>query len=264
MLGWRSCTQVVPSFAQHSPSFSVLLSLGSTVSAQPAGYVSGTAFADIRQFGSNQAVLLGGSEDGESFDTTGVGGGLRIGTFLHPRWSLELGVDASSTETMVVQDQAVILIYPPVPPRERKSSSSFMNVSTMVGFHPAAMGRVRLGYRAGFSFVRATYKSDYSIYPYPLAELISGTNFPPNLSGPRGSAIATILPRATTFTQKHNVGALTLGFEAAIDLASRFAIVPEVRALAFSAPGSGLGCVPDQAGRRSALEILRPRRMDDW
>ena len=221
------------------PMLSVLLSLGSTAEAQPAGYISGTGFADIRQFASNQTVLPAGPGYEESFDTTGVGGGLRIGTFLHPRWSLELGVDASTRETVTFQDPFVILIFPPVPPRERKSTSQFMNVNTTVGFHPAAMGHVRLGYRAGFSFMRATYESDNSVYALAGIESFvwaSGELGPTPL--PRQVA-PTSLYRSATFIQKHNAGALTLGFEAAIDLASRFAIVPEVRALALSSPGAG-------------------------
>jgi hypothetical protein len=219
--------------------FSLLIVLGSTAAAQPAGYISGAAFADIRQFGGNQTVLPAGGSVEESFDTTGVGGGLRIGTFLHPRWSLELGVDASSRETVTFQDPFVILIFPPVPPRERKSTSQFMNVSTTVGFHPAAMGRVRLGYRAGFSFMRATYESDNSVYALAGIESFVWA------SGDLGSPVLprqvapTSLYRSATFIQKHNAGALTLGFEAAIDLAARLAIVPEVRAYAFSSPGIG-------------------------
>ena len=47
--------------------------------------------------------------------------------------------------------------------------------------------------------------------------------------------------RATTLTQRHNAGALILGFDAAIDVTSRLALVPEIRALAFSTPGAGGG-----------------------
>jgi hypothetical protein len=192
-------------------------------SAQSAGYVGVTGFADIRQFGSSTSGFYGSTGD-FALDSTGVGGGVRIATFLHSRWSLELGVDLASRETVDVDDPVVILIYPPPPRRDLQASSSFVNASTMVGFHPPAMGRVRLGYRAGFSFVRATYKSNYG-YPYPAP-----------LSTP---ARAKVVPPATTFTQ--NTGALTLGFDAAIDLTSRFSIVPEIRALVFETPNDGSG-----------------------
>jgi len=46
---------------------------------------------------------------------------------------------------------------------------------------------------------------------------------------------------ARTITQEHNTGALALGFESAIDLTRRLAVVPEVRALVFSAPNNGPG-----------------------
>jgi hypothetical protein len=93
---------------------------------------------------------------------------------------------------------------------------------------------VRLGYRAGFSFVRAIYKSEYPGFAVPVE--IFGNVRPIEIPSPR-----IILPRTTTLTQKHNTGALTLGFDAAIDLTSRFSIVPEIRALVFSTPGSGPG-----------------------
>jgi hypothetical protein len=41
------------------------------------------------------------------------------------------------------------------------------------------------------------------------------------------------------FEQEHNAGAFALGVEAAIDLTPKLALVPEVRALVFSAPANG-------------------------
>ncbi|HET9468690.1 MAG TPA: hypothetical protein VFO48_09770 [Vicinamibacterales bacterium] len=44
---------------------------------------------------------------------------------------------------------------------------------------------------------------------------------------------------ASAFTDKRNAGVLTLGFEAAIDLTPRIAIVPDLRASTFSTSASG-------------------------
>jgi hypothetical protein len=35
-----------------------------------------------------------------SLDAPGAGGGIPVGTWLHPRWTLDLGADAGSTTTL--------------------------------------------------------------------------------------------------------------------------------------------------------------------
>lgn len=210
-----------------------VLAWAATSAAQTAGYVGGSAFADIRLFGSTSAVPYYG--DQFSLDSTGVGGGLRVGTFLHPRWSLELAADRSSRATVDLNDTVRILIAPPTP-LDFRASARFVTVATTVALHQPAAGRVKLGYRAGFSFVRATYTSDYPSFVVPAAIFIS-----PGAS----AAVPTILPppqfTTRTITQSHNAGALVLGFESAIDLTRRVAIAPEVRAFLFSAPYGGPG-----------------------
>jgi hypothetical protein len=145
----------------------------------------------------------------------------------------------ASRETVDLDKQAVLLIYPPLPLLDLKASTRFKTVSTMVGFHPPALGRVRLAYRAGFSFVRAVYKSDYAGYLGPVPASI----FPE--SGTRASMIASfsptivLPPRITTVKAQHRRA--TLGFDAAIAVTDRLAVAPEVRALVFSTPGIGPG-----------------------
>ena len=134
-------------------------------SIRPAGRL---CFGDIRQVSNSTTISPYGGDTDSSLDAAGAGGGVRIGTFLHPRWSLELGLDVATKETIDIEDPFVILIYPPIAPASRKSSTSFFNVSTTVGFHPPAIGRVRLGYRAGFAFVKGTYTSEYPIYAVPM------------------------------------------------------------------------------------------------
>jgi hypothetical protein len=210
-----------------------VLAGAATTAAQTAGYVGGSVFADVRLFGSSSGVPYYG--DQFSLDTTGVGGGLRVGTFLHPRWSLELAADTSSRATVDLNDTVRILVALPTPLNFR-ASARFVTVATTVGFHQHAAGRVKLGYRAGFSFVRATYTSDYPSFVLP-AEIFTRAG-----SGP---AFPTILPppqfTTRTITQSHNAGALVLGFESAIDLTRRVAVTPEVRAFLFSAPYNGPG-----------------------
>jgi hypothetical protein len=110
----------------------------------------------------------------------------------------------------------------------------------MVGFHSPEGRRVRLGYRAGFSFVRARYVTDFPNFPFPT--FLEGSAFADigivSSPFPRSSSL-TILP--TTVTTMRNSGALTLGVEAAIDVTSAIAVVPELRASTLSVAEAGPG-----------------------
>jgi hypothetical protein len=226
----------------------ILIVLASSAAAQSPVYVTGGAFSDIRQFGSTNDTYYGDALD-FSLDATGAGGGLRIGTFLHPRWSVELGLDVGTSTTVDAPDPYVILaIYAPfpLPYPDLKTSTSFLTVSTVVGFHPPPHGRVRLGYRGGFGFVRGTYKSDYPDYGVLAAfSRTTSTTLPTSPPVTRFDPLPTIFPaprfQVSTLTQNHLAGAVILGFEAAIDITSHLAIVPEIRALAFSTPNNGPG-----------------------
>ena len=209
-----------------------------TASAQTAGYIAGTVFADIRQFGSatSQAPFL----SDVSRDATGGGGGLRVGTWVHPRWTIEAGIEVASRTTAEFRGP-VIAIFPPPPIVNFKSSTSFVNVSTMVGFHSPAGRRVRLGYLAGFSFIRATHTTGFPNIPLPDFRFDDRLGFDSAIayfsSIPISRAALSLPP--TTVTTRQNSGALTLGFEAAIDLKSKLAVVPEIRASTFSAAPGG-------------------------
>jgi hypothetical protein len=206
--------------------------------AQSAVYITGTGFADIKRFGSTQGYPYS-TDENFSLDGTGGGGGLRIGTFVTPRWSLELAVDAGSrTEAEFSYPVVILAIFPP-PRLDFKTSSEFLTVSTTLGFHPPASGRLHFGYLAGFSFVRATYKNDFPNFGVPVPLLTQGietfTDF--RLAAPSPLIYPPL--RVSTQTQKRNTGGLVLGFEAAIALMPRLAIVPEVRALTFSTINNG-------------------------
>ena len=212
------------------------LLIPNSLSAQTGTYIAATGFADIRQFGSTPFIPYGG--DDFALNATSAGGGLRIGTFLHPRWSLELSGDATSRASVEYENPIRILIFPPPPPMTLEASTSFITVSTMIGFHPEPAGRVRLAYRAGFSFVRGTYESHYPSFVVPASTGLF--TWSSNVLGELAPFGLTPVPRPsiirTTTKQKHNAGALTLGFDAGVDITSRVGVVPEVRALVFSAP----------------------------
>jgi hypothetical protein len=218
----------------------IVFVLAGTASAQSDTYVGVTGFADVRRFGSTQNVPF--YVDDFSLDATGTGGGVRIGTFVHPRWSLELAADLGTKTTSEYESPIRILIFPPPPPLRLKASTSIVTVATMIGFHPPAIGRVRLGYRAGFSFLTATYTSDLPSYVLPTGAFTWSSQLPVEFRRElAGVGFTTVPPPFSTGTAKqtHNTGALSLGFEAAVDLTDRLSVVPDLRALAFSAPTSG-------------------------
>jgi hypothetical protein len=205
--------------------FLCFLVFASTASAQTGTYIAGAGFADVRLFdGASSPTLFG--ED-ISRDGTAAGGSVRVGTWVHPRWTLEVGADIASRTSSSFQGP-VIAIFPPVPRLELRSSTSFVSVTTMVGFHSPAGRRVRMGYLAGFGFVRTTHQTDIPSVALPFFTfedlLGSITSVPrPSLALPSGA-----------LSNKRNSGALTLGVEAAIDLTPKFAVVPELRASTLS------------------------------
>jgi hypothetical protein len=230
-------------------------------SAQSGSYISGIALADIKQFDSveyDPRVLALGSVD-SSLNGTAAGGGIRVGTFLHPKWSLELGVEAESQTRKNFPNP-----YELLPTRsstlrlpETSQSTTFVTVNTVVGFHPPKAGRVQLGYLGGFSFVRGTYRSttpDFGILPAGFTSSFTFTGS----SGPAFTSIApVILPPpnliARTLRRTDMAAGGLLGFEAAIDLTSRLTIVPGVRTIVFSNLGQSAFLIRPEVGARWAF-----------
>jgi hypothetical protein len=213
----------------------VVLISATAASAQTGVYISGGAFADVREFGSYDST-------GRLFRTTdnsavGSGGSFRVGTWLHSRWTLELGIDAASTTRVKTTDDIIIQIFPPPPASQfdLEAATKFTSATVAVGYHPPAMKRVRLGYLAGFAFVRARHTDEY--LDSPSAAI--GSDFSFSFSGSTGGSIGTPIVRYTEATREttQNIGAFTLGFEAAFDVADHVAVVPELRAMTFSSVG---------------------------
>jgi hypothetical protein len=216
-----------------------LLSLAPAAAAQDTGYVTAGGFADIKRFGSTNTIYYYSSPDQKmSLDGTAAGGSVRVGTLLIPQLSLELSIDAGArTRGSLPNPYQIPSIPQPAPVLfpQLTETTRFVAVSTVVGFHPAPHGRVRLAYLAGLSFVRGTYTSDYPSYGGPVPLFAVGS--PAGV----GSLPVVIPPVVTvsTLTQRDNELGVVLGFETAIDLAKHLAVVPGIRALTFSAPGAG-------------------------
>jgi hypothetical protein len=215
--------------------------------AQSSAYVTGMAYADVKRFGSSGGlVYYYPYVDNYSLDGTAAGGGLRVGTFLHPKWTLELSVDAEGSTKLSVPNPygPVIATFPSIRFPDLKASSQFLTVSTTIGFHPAAHGRLKLGYFAGFSFVRSKYRSDLdTILPLAATAIAASSGAPVPIP-------TQLLVRPTAVTQITNTSGAVLGLETAIDLTKRLALVPEVRALTFSLRGDGVFLIRPGVGVR--------------
>jgi len=231
----------------------LLTVIATDASAQSRFYVGGAAIADIRRFDSIELDprILANFLDISSRDGIAAGGGIRVGTFLHPRWSLELAVDAGSKSTSSLLNPAELLPSRSSTLRlpELETSTSFLTVSTVVGFHPEKMGRVSLGYLGGMALVRGTHESAFPDFSYIPIEL----PFMRSLSSIPGlSSLTQSIPNITGGTLRrtdNSVGGV-FGLEAAIDLSDHFAVVPGVRAVVFSNRGQSVFLIRPEAGVR--------------
>lgn len=230
-------------------------------SAQTGSYMSAAGLADIKQFDSVEydprVVAIGGAD--ASLDGTAAGGGFRVGTFLHPNWSIELGIEAESRTTKAFPNP-----YELLPTRsstlrlpETSGSTAFVTVNTVVGFHPPKAGRVQLGYLGGFSIVRGTYRStlpEFGVLPAQF-DLVDVTGGPPGLAvGDISSAIFPPLPITTRSFRRTDLAAgALLGFEAAIDVSARFSVVPGIRTVIFSNLGQSVFLIRPEVGARWAF-----------
>ena len=231
----------------------ILVLVAATASGQSRFYVGGTAVADVRRFDSITVDprILASIGDVSSRDGTAAGGGLRVGTFLHPLWSLELSVDAGGRSTNKFRNPIEILPTRSSTLRlpELSTSTRFLTVSTVVGFHPQKTGRVHLGYLGGIALVRGTYKSTFPNFSYIPLELAF-------MSGPSAFAsISSLVQPVPTITGQtlrrinNSVGGV-LGLEAAVDVTSHLAVVPGLRTIVFSDQGQSVFLIRPEVGVR--------------
>jgi hypothetical protein len=192
-----------------------MLFIGSTASAQTRVFVSGSVFGDLKQTSSGDYF--------REHDDTAIGAGIRVGAFLSERWSVELGVDVGGRtsrsagyypflETLpaeVISSLPVgidVSIFPPI--YDFKETERLTTVSILIGYRPAARGKVRPGFAGGLSLIRdVTESGNRGIIPLDL-----------------GIAAAEYV---------RNGPAATVAFEVAIEVTPRLSVVPEIRAHAY-------------------------------
>jgi hypothetical protein len=197
--------------------------LAGTAAAQTKLYVAGGGFADVKRF--NSATY----RDQDNQNTTSLGGSVRVGTFVAPKWSLELAIDASRKTATNQTDIVILSIYPPLPNFNLTPTNQFTSVGVLVGFHPEVSGRIRPGYLGGISFLRGKYTTAFFI---PLGlDTTAILNGLPDFGV--GQLTALNFPQVTDIRYTTSV---TLGIEAAIDVSKHLAVVPELRVLTVSAP----------------------------
>jgi len=172
-----------------------------TASSAHAQYVSGSLFGDIKRFS--------GDIDDPVLNGEGVGGGLTIGTALHPRLDLQVGVDvprftSTSRDRNVTFQRNVITM-------RSVTGNQTLSVSALVRVHGVGRGRVQLGYLAGLSIVRLRRDFHTEAPADTPASLIPR---------PAGSVAYAAGP--------------TLGIDASIAMTPHLAFVPGVRATVFS------------------------------
>ena len=216
--------------------FGVAVLVARASSAQPSLYVAGAGFSDIKLFGTG--TIYYPVSNAPTLNSTGAGGGVRVGTFLHPKVSLEFAVDAGTKSETSFQYPVQILAIYPAPSYQLKASASFVTVNTVLGYHPAARGRVRFGFLGGLSIVRGTYKSDLPGYVLPAATFTESRSLVTPVLGFTPTALFAP-PRS--YTQHDLAAGGILGFEAAFELTDRLAVVPEIRSVIFSQPYNGPG-----------------------
>jgi hypothetical protein len=210
------------------------VALAATGSAHAQVFASGAAFGDIKRFS--------GDPSNSTLDGTTFGGGARVGMFVAPRWSVEVGIDAGALTTKT-RSLSIGVLGPPIPigiapPNfsfQSRTSNRFIATSVMLGYRPATTGRVHPEFLGGLTFAHFTRTFDTS-GPTPLASRLVWSAAPTLPSELLYSAQPLVIrPHA----QVDNVPAAALGFNLALDLARHLALVPEVRAHAFSLNSGG-------------------------
>jgi hypothetical protein len=216
-----------------------VFSCASAARAQSSVYVSGSVFADLQR-GSGQTSPIP-----DRPDTTVAGGGVRVGGFLSPRWSLELGIDAGAatdaTMSLIPTDSSItsigftsVVTIPttlatPLPIRptpivslavDERIRTRVSATSVLLGYHPPSRGRLQAGFKGGISFVRSS-----NTITSTIAYKVSDPLLLPILQLP---APITDTTSSVAFST-----AATVAAELAISLSPHAAIVPEVRAFGF-------------------------------
>jgi hypothetical protein len=196
--------------------------------AQTRVYVEGDVFAEMPKFSRLVAVpdSFGTSDITVPPDSITAGGGGRVGVFLSPEWSVELGVDVGRTlansRTTIIQGPPGLT--PPAAPQPYTSgtTNSYGATSVLLGYHLPSHGRMHVGLLGGLSFMHRV-----SSYDSPSVSTTTGYLVVPPSQVP--ALVTTMTVTNTEYDVTNNVLTATVGAEAAIDVSDRVSIIPEIR-----------------------------------
>jgi hypothetical protein len=163
-------------------------------------YVTAGAFVEIKRFSGDptEAVL----------DATAAGGAVALGTHIGSHWDLQLGLDLTGftrtarPRTVTLQKETFTLTS--------VTENQAVSVATLLRYRGAALGRLRLGYLAGLSFVRLHRRF--------------------HTEGSAGTP-AGLIPRPDEAVDYS--AAPTVGLDARIALSRQLSIVPGIHACVF-------------------------------
>ena len=137
----------------------VVLTVTPDVQAQQRMFVTGDAFGDIKRFS--------GDPSRATLDGTTFGGGARVGMFVAPRVSVELGLDvgASTIKTTsvpigVLTPAISIAIVPPISRFQSRTRNRLLATSVMLGYRPPTNGRVHPDFFGGLTIMHVTRRVD--------------------------------------------------------------------------------------------------------
>jgi hypothetical protein len=204
----------------------IVMAHAAAARAQSTVYLGGDLFLDMQR-GS------GATAPREArVDTNGGGGGVRVGTFLASRWSLEIGVDASAAADSVLSlgpdDRSSVTAFgdglssvvsssPVLVTFDERLRTQVTATSVLLGYHPPARGRVRAGFKGGIGLLRSS------------STLTSTTTY--TITDPRLAPLLTVpTPISTTSSSIFFSTVATMAAEAAFAITSHAEVVPEVRA----------------------------------
>ena len=176
------------------------MTAGSARAQQPSSdriFIGASVFGEIKRFS---------GEPGEALlDGNAVGVGVVVGTAIHPRWDLQLGVDIPR-ETSTSRDRSVTLGKNSYV-LQSITTNRTLSVGALVRLRGRRVGRVQFGYLGGISFIRLRRDA----HTEASADTPSG-----------------LIPRPASFIDYS--AAPTLGFDARISLSEHFSLLSGLHA----------------------------------
>jgi hypothetical protein len=183
--------------------------------AQPRLFVGGDLFADVKRFSGDPTT--------NTLDGTRIGGGAETGVALTAHWNVLIAVDSGRTTTTSRPVPIGVLAVPvgvatPISAFTSQVSNRITATSVLIGYRIPVHRRLGVGVSGGLSFLHV--RRDFT-----------------TIRSPAAAAAPALVIRP--YTLLDNVAAASLDGECIIDLTSHLALVPRVRAHAFSLSSSG-------------------------